>query len=207
MSIHASIQEIVRQWGEQQPEGQYPDPDGTAREMTDDFRAEILNEQDMDDQETLGEAAAMYRNLRDAIVGTMGDPNDWDGDGDEGSILANYVRWLTRKEEDAAADHFMEAARLLTDTGQSDEAVAVLENAAAVIRDRLEQNGFFLPKATYQRARWQFQCLAVTPEPFTGDTVAVGFLFRGEDGASSIHRMRQEDWDLGEWLLVETVQL
>ena len=170
MSIHASMQEIVRQWGEQQPEGRYPDPDGTARDMVDAFRAEILNEQEPGEQETLGEAAAMYRMLRDAIVETMDDPNDWDGDGDEGSILANYVRWLAMGKPGTGAD-------------------------------------FFLPKTTYQRARWLFQCLAVEKEPFTSDVVAIGFLFRDQDGTSSIHRMRQDDWDLGEWLPVEAVQL
>ncbi|WP_030777272.1 hypothetical protein [Streptomyces sp. NRRL S-920] len=39
----------------------------------------------------------MYRSLRDSIVTTMADPNDWDGDGDEGSILGNYVAWLAAR--------------------------------------------------------------------------------------------------------------
>jgi hypothetical protein len=38
--------------------------------------------------------AQAYRTLRDAIFATMDDPDRWDGDDDEATILTRYVQWL-----------------------------------------------------------------------------------------------------------------
>ena len=77
-------------------------------------RTEIrrVDEQGPGDQETLEEAAVMYRYLRPIIEGTMVDSDRWDGDEDESFHLGRYVQWLAaeratvRNEElIAAADH------------------------------------------------------------------------------------------------------
>ncbi|MEV8623368.1 hypothetical protein [Streptomyces sp. NPDC051079] len=60
---------------------------------------------------------------------------------------------------------------------------------------------FFQPGFTYQRRRWQFQCLAVAPNPFNGETRAVGFLHRPGEPATAT-ALDPDDWAHGGWLVL-----
>lgn len=51
--------------------------------------AAVLTEGDYDD-------ARAYRWLRDEICRTMADPDDWDGDEGEESVLARYIQHLAK---------------------------------------------------------------------------------------------------------------
>lgn len=73
-------------------------------------RANALNEQGPDDQETLEEAAQMYRHLRPVIERTMTDPDRWDGDEDEAFHLGRYVEWLAAERSETAAEVLTQAA-------------------------------------------------------------------------------------------------
>lgn len=72
------------------------------------------------------------------------------------------------------------------------------------VRDHLDdQQGddapdFFQAGHTYQRRRWQFQCLAVAPNPFNGETRAVGFLYRPGEPATAT-ALDPDDWAHGGW--------
>jgi hypothetical protein len=57
---------------------------------------------------------------------------------------------------------------------------------------------FFQPGHTYQRRRWLFQCLAVAPTPFNGETRAIGFLYRPGDPAT-VTGLDPDDWEQGGW--------
>jgi hypothetical protein len=57
---------------------------------------------------------------------------------------------------------------------------------------------FFEPGHTYQRRRWQFQCLAVAPNPFNGEIRAVGFLYRPGEPATAT-ALDPDDWAHGGW--------
>jgi len=57
---------------------------------------------------------------------------------------------------------------------------------------------FFLPGHTYRRRRWRFQCLAVGPDPFTGETRAAGYLYRPGESAT-VTGMDPETWARGGW--------
>jgi hypothetical protein len=59
-------------------------------------------------------------------------------------------------------------------------------------------DGFFQPGRTYQRRRWLFQCLAVAPNPFNGETRAVGFLHRPGEPATAT-ALDPDDWAHGGW--------
>ncbi|MYR46752.1 hypothetical protein [Streptomyces sp. SID5910] len=80
---------------------------GHYRDAIDEHRAEIRREILGDDlnPSTLVLDAQAYRALVTAIEATMADPNRWDGDEDEGTILARYVEWLAAgqpgEDEDA----------------------------------------------------------------------------------------------------------
>ncbi|MGY5634212.1 hypothetical protein ACW7N6_38375 [Streptomyces sp. UC1A3] len=60
--------------------------------VREEMRREILGD-DLNPSSLVLDAQA-YRRLRDAITATMDDPDRWDQDGDEGSILSDYVQWL-----------------------------------------------------------------------------------------------------------------
>lgn len=60
---------------------------------------------------------------------------------------------------------------------------------------------FFETGRTYQRGRWQFQCLAVDTAPWDGQIRAAGFLLRS-DGTGIVHGMAADDWAHGEWTAV-----
>lgn len=61
---------------------------GAALRYTDvKARAEVLTEADVVE-------ARSYRRLAEAIGATMTDPDQWDGDDDEPTILVRYVEWL-----------------------------------------------------------------------------------------------------------------
>lgn len=57
---------------------------------------------------------------------------------------------------------------------------------------------FFQPGTTYQRGRWQFQCLAVAPRPFNQELRAVGFLYRPTEPDTATG-LDVADWEHGEW--------
>lgn len=57
---------------------------------------------------------------------------------------------------------------------------------------------FFQPNHTYQRRRWQFQCLAVAPSPDDGQVRAVGYLGRPGETAT-VHGMGREQWEHDGW--------
>lgn len=58
---------------------------------------------------------------------------------------------------------------------------------------------FFQPDHTYQRRRWHFQCLATAPNPFNGETRAVGYLYRPGEPATAT-ALDPDDWTHGEWI-------
>ncbi|MFF8447911.1 hypothetical protein ACF06Q_09440 [Streptomyces leeuwenhoekii] len=62
---------------------------------------------------------------------------------------------------------------------------------------------FFQPGRTYQRRRWHFQCLAVAPNPFSGETHAVGYLYRPGEPATAT-ALSPDDWAHGGWTDIAT---
>ncbi|MGW5175845.1 hypothetical protein ACWERY_15970 [Streptomyces sp. NPDC004082] len=126
-------------------------------------RAEVLDEQGPGDQETLGEAAQMYRMLRDAIVATMPDPNEWDGDGDEGSILANYVVWLAKQHQEQASAPAPTGAPDFLQVGRT---------------YRSPHSGYTAPELITT-----FRVEHVTRHPDRGHLRAIGWARTGEPGA------------------------
>ncbi|NEA42726.1 hypothetical protein [Streptomyces sp. SID11385] len=63
---------------------------------------------------------------------------------------------------------------------------------------------FFQADTTYRRGRWLFQCLSLAPDPFDGDTCAVGFIYRpGEPAAATA--FDSGDWARGGWTVEDTV--
>lgn len=79
------------------------------------IRAEILNEQGPEDQETLAEAAAAYRWLRPVIEATMTDSARWDGDESEEVHLGRYVQWLAAQAQAPMTEAQAERLATLTD--------------------------------------------------------------------------------------------
>ncbi|MGW0134852.1 hypothetical protein [Streptomyces sp. NPDC003299] len=69
----------------------------------------------------------------------------------------------------------------------------------------VEAPNFFQPGRTYQRRRWQFQCLAVAPAPHTGEARAVGFLYRLDETPTAA-ALDPDDWAHGEWTTAEAQQ-
>ncbi|MEV8124066.1 hypothetical protein AB0P07_08125 [Streptomyces sp. NPDC085944] len=69
---------------------------GHYRDVIDEQRAEVRREILGDDlnPSTLVLDAQAYRRLADDVSATMPDPDRWDGDDDDGTILARYVRHL-----------------------------------------------------------------------------------------------------------------
>ncbi|MYS44072.1 hypothetical protein GTY23_23135 [Streptomyces sp. SID5998] len=57
---------------------------------------------------------------------------------------------------------------------------------------------FFEAGQTYQRRRWRFQCLAVGPNPFSGETRAVGYLYRPGEPATATE-LGPDDWAHNGW--------
>lgn len=57
---------------------------------------------------------------------------------------------------------------------------------------------FFQPGHTYQRRRWHFQCLAVAPNPFNEEVLALGYLYRPGEPATAT-ALDPDDWLHGEW--------
>lgn len=60
---------------------------------------------------------------------------------------------------------------------------------------------FYQADRTYQRRRWLFQCLAVAPSPFNGETRAIGFLYRPGEPATATG-LDPDDWEHGGWVEV-----
>ncbi|MFJ9037413.1 hypothetical protein ACIRF8_12600 [Streptomyces sp. NPDC102406] len=58
---------------------------------------------------------------------------------------------------------------------------------------------FFDPGNTYQRRRWLFQCLAVSPSPFNGEISAVGWLYRPGEPATAT-ALDPDDWEHAGWV-------
>jgi hypothetical protein len=84
------------------------------------------------------------------------------------------------------------------------------ERVVRGVREEIEEAGekgsrvaddtplFFQPGRTYQRRRWQFQCLAVGPAPHDGQVRAVGFIGRPNETAA-VHGMTRENWENEGW--------
>lgn len=81
--------------------------------------------------------AAAYRHLRDAILATMSDPDTWDGDDDEETILTRYVQQLAATPSTPAnrATVLREAAeRLRAKAGEEWPGIGVLlEDIVSVV--------------------------------------------------------------------------
>jgi hypothetical protein len=131
------------------------------------------------------------------------------------AIEAYRLAHAYRDEVRAAAAADVHRAELPTfPAGETPENVAKVVRAVDV---RLAQHGaqapygvekgtapatatpnFFQPDHTYQRRRWLFQCLAVAPNPFNGETRAVGFLYRPGEPATATG-LDPDDWEHGGW--------
>ena len=102
---------------------------GTAhyRDVIDERRAEVRRAilgDDLNPSSLVLDAQA-YRSLVTAIEATMADPNRWDGDEDEGTLLARYIEWLAAGQpgedgEDADAP----PAGLAADTARRAQLIA-----------------------------------------------------------------------------------
>lgn len=69
---------------------------GDATSNLDTYREEVRREilgDDLNPSNLVLDAQA-YRRLRDDIFATMDDPDRWDRDAAEDSILSDYVKWL-----------------------------------------------------------------------------------------------------------------
>lgn len=62
---------------------------------------------------------------------------------------------------------------------------------------------FFQAGRTYQRHPWVFQCLAVAPHPFNGETRAVGCLYRPGEPATAT-ALDPDDWAHGGWTYADS---
>lgn len=94
------------------------------------------------------------------------------------------------QQDDTEADPFAES--LARDGFDQDEIAEILNRPTTAPAD------FFQPGRTYQRRRWHFQCLAVAPNPFNGETRAVGYLYRPGEPATAT-ALDPDDWAHGEW--------
>lgn len=65
-------------------------------------------------------------------------------------------------------------------------------------REAIATPGFFAASRTYQRGRWLFHCLAIAPNPFNGETRAVGYLFRPTEPATAT-ALDPDDWSHCGW--------
>jgi hypothetical protein len=90
-------------------------------------------------------------------------------------------------------------------TKKARENTPVCQLASKVERGAVRPNNlrmlppdFFQPGHTYQRRRWLFQCLAVAPNPFNGETRAVGYLYRPGEPATAT-ALDPDDWEQGGW--------
>jgi hypothetical protein len=118
--------------------------------------------------EVLTEAAAELDRIADTIEAGAGP-----GSAQMLRDAAGNVRYLARKDTGDAVQ---------APTGESTETAP----------------SFFRPDRTYQRRRWLFQCLAVSPTPFNGETRAVGFLYRPGEPATAT-ALDPDDWEQGGW--------
>lgn len=127
----------------------------------------------LDRAAVLRETAAFYdRVLKDMGAETECDPRYWIAVRDVATGLRRRADDVERGKDTSGGSHLRE--------GESTP-------------------DFFEPDHTYQRGRWQFQCLAVAPAPFWGgDVRAVGYLTR-QDGTGSVVGLDPEDWAHGTW--------
>jgi cobalamin biosynthesis protein CobT len=85
----------AREWIYNRLTGALIRPDDASQRL-DDYRDEVRQEilgNDLNPSSLVLDAQA-YRRLRDDIFATMDNPDRWDRDADEGSILSDYVKWL-----------------------------------------------------------------------------------------------------------------
>lgn len=111
-------------------------------------------------------------------------------------VLAEVTAWLVKKAREFHA----------VGTRKSGYQANVISAMASKIhRGAVRPNNlrmlppdFFQPGHTYQRRRWLFQCLAVAPNPFNGETRAVGYLYRPGEPATAT-ALDPDDWEQGGW--------
>lgn len=104
--------------------------------------------------------------------------------------LVRTLRVVVRHDSDLA-----EVWRLLVEYTRDDAAARNEATAEATTATP----DFFQKDRTYQRRRWQFQCLAVAPNPFNGEIRAVGFLHRPGEPATAT-ALDPDDWAHGGWV-------
>lgn len=104
------------------------------------------------------------------------------------------VRWLSKKAREYRATGRKtdrERADFITVLASKISRGAVRPNNTRLPAGVLAR--FFEPGCTYQRRRWLFECLSVAPDPFTGETRAVGFLHRPGEPATAT-AMNADNW-------------
>lgn len=97
---------------------------------------------------------------------------------------ADVVAWLTKKAREETPVWLL--------ASKVDRGAVRPDNLRMLPAD------FFEPGRTYQRRRWLFQCLAVAPNPFNGETRAAGFLYRSGEPATAT-ALDPDDWAHGGW--------
>ncbi|MFH9826762.1 hypothetical protein [Streptomyces bobili] len=189
-------------------------PEDMARRSIDQFAAEVLAEVDqalagMQLPEYLkgtfnaGSYADAWRHCR-SIVQAMAHQTEgqttrpvaeaYDGELEMLRGLVRTLRVVARQSD------LGEVQRLLIHHAV-DDAAAREEKATATAAPATPD--FFQPDRTYQRRRWLFHCLAVAPDPFNGETRAVGFLHRLGEPATATG-LTPDDWAHGEWTPTDT---
>jgi hypothetical protein len=111
--------------------------------------------------------------------------------------LAEVTTWLVKKAR--------EFRSLGTRKGQA-QANAVAAMASKISRGAVRPDntlmlpdpGFFEVDRTYAAERWQFQCLAVTSHPRTGEARAIGW-YTSKTGLPSVEALNPDDWEHGGW--------
>lgn len=114
--------------------------------------------------------------------------------------LAEVTTWLVKKAREFRA--------LGTRKSQA-QANAVAAMASKISRGAVRPDnlrmlpdpGFFEVDRTYAADRWQFECLAVTSHPRTGEARAIGW-HTVKSGMPSVEALDPDDWEHGGWVEV-----
>jgi hypothetical protein len=116
-------------------------------------------------------------------------------------------RLLAQYDADRRAEALTEGANAINALPQDYECDPGRGDAADLLRRMAGEKSsreadatpdFFQPGRTYQRRRWEFQCLAVAPAPHDGQVRAVGYLGRPNETAT-VHGMTRENWEHDGW--------
>jgi hypothetical protein len=119
--------------------------------------------------------------------------NNTDPRGTAAQVLTGYD---TARRDDLLSQRADVRDRMLSEALAAGRAEALAEADL-----RMLPPNFFEPDRSYQRRRWIFQCLAVAPSPFNGETRAIGFLYRPGEPATATG-LDPDDWEHGGWVEV-----